>query len=147
MLRAAAVEIGAEVRHIGTDFLEISRGGRRTRVLRDLTSLDGPVTRAFALDKPLVHAALTDAGVPVAEYLDFCPRELAAALNFLARSNGPVVVKPAQGTGAGYGVTTGVRSPRDLRRAVPWAAALSAQTLVERQHSATYCASSCSTAR
>jgi glutathione synthase/RimK-type ligase-like ATP-grasp enzyme len=134
MWRAAAVEIGAELRHIGTDFLEISRAGRRTRVLGGLTPLDDPVTRAFALDKPLVHAALTDAGVPVAEHLDFCPRELTPALAFLARANGPVVVKPAQGTGAGYGVTTGVRSPRDLRRAVPWAAALSGQALVERQH-------------
>jgi len=134
MWRAAAEQIGAELRQLGGDFLEISRNGRRTRVMRDITPLDDLVTRAFALDKPLVQAALTEAGVPVAEYVDFSPANLEPGLAFLARANGPIVVKPAQGTGAGYGVTTGVRKQRDLRRAVAWAAADSARVLVERQH-------------
>ena len=130
--RAAAAEIGAEVRDLGSGFLEIARAGHKLRVRRNLVALDDPVTLRLVGDKPVVHRLLADAGLPVPEYLAFDRRELSPALDFL-ELHPPCVVKPAFATGRGRGVTCGVESPNDLRRAAAWAARWGRELLVERQ--------------
>jgi D-alanine-D-alanine ligase-like ATP-grasp enzyme len=130
--RAAAVDVGAQVHDLGSGFLEIARAGRKIRVRRNLVALDDPVTLRLVGDKPVVHRLLSAAGLPVPEYLAFDRRELSPALEFLEQDP-PCVVKPAFATGRGRGVTCGVESPNDLRRAAAWAARWGRELLVERQ--------------
>src|SRR5262245_50920573 len=68
------------------------------------TGLDGPAALARALDKGLVGHLLRDAGLPVPAALEVS--SASEAVWFLA--GGRVVVKPADGSAGGVGVTSGV---------------------------------------
>ena len=130
----AARELGAELRVLEGDLLEIRRGARRARVWRNYTPLDDPVALRVAGDKPLVHRLLAEAGVPTPRHVELRADSLALGRAFLAdRSGRPCVVKPASGTGAGEGVTTGVRTPAELGRAAARAALFGPRLLVEEQ--------------
>ncbi len=130
--REAAEAVGAEAVSLGPGRLELSRGSKSTRVHRQAIELDGQDTLGVALDKTRAHRLLVEAQVTVPEYLEFrfgdsAPRE------FLDRIGGPCVVKPAAGTGGGHGVTAGVVSPADLRRACIYAARRTDRLLMEQQ--------------
>jgi D-alanine-D-alanine ligase-like ATP-grasp enzyme len=129
----AAAEAGAELSDLGDGFLELRRGGARTRVWQQWVELDDPVSLRLALDKMAVHRRLVSAGVRVPEHVAFHYREPVRALEFLARAGGPCVVKPARGTGGGDGTTAGVRDPSEFMRARLRAARLSDTLLIERQ--------------
>jgi cyanophycin synthetase len=58
---------------------------------------------------------------------------LHAALAFVEKVGGPCVVKPASGTGGGQGVTTGIRTGRQLASAALVAAQANPELLVEEQ--------------
>jgi hypothetical protein len=79
-----------------------------------------------------VHALVSAAGVPVPPHRAFDLRSFDAARRFLAEAAAPCVVKPLRGGSAGQGVTTGIRTGRDLLRAAMLAAAYSDELLVER---------------
>ena len=104
----AAKRQGASVQRLTDDLLEIRRGDHRVRVFRNYTPLDDPITLRLAGDKVLVLRLLEEAGLPVTEHLSFRVRTLETAFDFLEHAEGPCVVKPAGGTGAGQGVTTGI---------------------------------------
>lgn len=131
--REAAEAVGAQWTFLAPGLSELSRPGASTRVFQQVVDLDDPVTLRVALDKALVHRMLRAAGVPVAEHLEFDVGELGPALEFLARAPGACVVKPAAGTGGGHGITAGVRSPVDLRRACLHAATGGERLLIEHQ--------------
>jgi D-alanine-D-alanine ligase-like ATP-grasp enzyme len=114
----ASEELGATVHLLEGDLLEISRDENRVRVFRNYTPLDDPVTLRVAGNKPLVHRLLAEAGLPVTEHRVFRLRQISEAVTFMADAPGPCVVKPAGGTGAGQGVTTGIRKRSQLLRAV-----------------------------
>jgi D-alanine-D-alanine ligase-like ATP-grasp enzyme len=129
----AAAAAGAELSELGGGFLLISRGGVETIVRDHLVMLNDPVTSALALDKAIVHRLLIEQGVPVPEYVQ-APREAPEqAFAFLRAAQGPCVVKPADGTSGGTGVTCGVERTDDLRRAWLRAARWDRRVLVERQ--------------
>ena len=65
----AAAEVGAQLEELGDGFLELSAGGRRTRVRDELVALDDPVSIELSFDKPLVHRLLAREGLPVPEHL------------------------------------------------------------------------------
>lgn len=130
--RRAAAEIGATVTRTDGELIEISRGESVARVFRNYTDLDGPVTLRAAGNKPLVHDLLRNAGIPTPEFCPFSMHDMPAAVAFL-RSHGTCVVKPAAGTGAGAGVTTGVKSRRQLLNAAVLAAAYGSDLLIEKQ--------------
>jgi cyanophycin synthetase len=131
--REAAEALGAEFTSLGDGFCEARRGGVATRMWKQQVMLDDPVTLALAGNKALVHRLLAKAGLAVPPHRRFALRSIRTALEFLEAQDAPCVVKPGRGTGAGAGVTTGVRSARDLC----WAAALASthcgELLIERQ--------------
>jgi cyanophycin synthetase len=131
--RDAAAAVGAEVRDLGSGFLEIARGGPSAKVWQQVVPLDDPVTLRLALDKPVVHELLTKASVPVPEHVEWSFSDPAPALAFMQRVGGPTVVKAASGTGGGEGTTAGVDTPARLMRARLQAGRFGGRLLIERQ--------------
>lgn len=129
---AAAAEIGARVEELSPGLLEIRRDGAITRIRQATTPLNDPVAIEIASDKPLAYRLLQQAGVPVPERLEVATGDLDAAASFLERIGGVCVVKPARG-GGGAGVTGGVTTVLELRRALRRAARFHRRALVERQ--------------
>lgn len=129
---SAAATIGATVTNSHGELLSISDDQGTARVFRNYTDLDGPVSLRAAGNKPLVHEVLRGAGIPTPEYRTFSKADLSVAEEFL-RSHGTCVVKPASGTGAGAGVTTGIKTHRQLFRSVVLAAAYGTELLIEKQ--------------
>ena len=128
----AAETVRAELFDVAEGTLELRRGAAATRVSRHNVMLDDADTLSLALDKPRVHRLLQQVGVHVPEHLEFAPEDVAAVDAFLA-AGGPCVVKPAAGTGAGWGVTVAVRSRSQLRRATLNAARYAPRILIERE--------------
>jgi cyanophycin synthetase len=131
--REAGEAAGAQVRDLGSGFLEIERDGRATKVFQQVVSLDDPVTLRLALDKPVVHGLLRAAAVPVPEHVEWSFSDPGPALEFVAAAGGPCVVKAASGTGGGEGTTAGVDSPARLMRARLRAGRFGTRLLIERQ--------------
>jgi D-alanine-D-alanine ligase-like ATP-grasp enzyme len=115
----AAETLGAEIEHLGDEMYEIRLSGWRTKVQRNQTAVDDPMTLGVAGQKPLVHELLTKQDVPVPRWTRFSLSSLDKAAQFMAEVGGDFVVKPARDTGGGDGVTTHVRTRRQLL----WAAA------------------------
>lgn len=130
--RDAARELGAEVIDLGAGFLEIRKDGAWTRVRRQLTMLDDAVTLQLALQKPIVQDLLLEAGLPAPDNIEFDASDLAPARAFLASGPIPCVVKPSD-EGAGFGITTGIRTDADLMRARVRAARVDRRLIIERQ--------------
>jgi D-alanine-D-alanine ligase-like ATP-grasp enzyme len=80
-----------------------------------------------------VHGLLAQAGLSIPDHVEFDVRDPAPALEFLERTGGPCVIKPAAGTGGGHGTTAGVKDAADLMRARRNAATQSTRLLAERQ--------------
>lgn len=128
----AADAVGAGHHDLGRGFAELRRAGQVVRVFHQITPLDDPVTLSLALDKPLVHRWLAASGVGVPEHVRFSHHDERPALMLLERT-GTCVIKPATGTAGGEGVTAGVRTPADLRRARLRAGAFGDDLLAEHQ--------------
>lgn len=130
--REAARELGATFEVLGNEICRISGTGASTRVYNNDTALDDPVTLRVALDKPLVHTMLRSHGLPTPNHAEFSLNHLNKAYQFLAQHR-LCVVKPADGTGGGNGVTTGIETRRQLLMAAVRAAGFSPRLLVEEQ--------------
>ncbi len=130
---SAAEQIGAEVVDLSRGFLEIRNGSALTRVRHQATMLDDLVSVQLALDRMLVHRLVSSAGLPVPEHLVFDHSDRSRALRFVRDADGPCVVKPANDTGGGKGITTGVTRAHDLDRAIARASRLSSRLVLERQ--------------
>ena len=113
-------------------FFEFAKGPHTVRVWNHWVPLDDIVTNRLALQKPLVHTLLADAGLPVPEHLEVHRRDIAGARAFLARAPEPCVVKPASLSG-GTGTTAGIRSEEELRAALLRAGRKADRVLIERQ--------------
>ena len=131
--RDAAEKNGADLRELGSGFLEVSRGGPAAKLWQQVVPLDDPVTLRLALDKPVVHELLTRANVPVPEHVEWSFSDPAPALAFIECVGGPTVVKAASGTGGGEGTTAGVDTPARLMRARLQAGRFGGRLLIERQ--------------
>ncbi len=123
----AAAELGAQCKQLGHGILELSKDGRVTRVQQNITAIDDPVTHLVALNKVLVNQLLATAGLPIARSVTFTLATIGRAAAFLEQVGRPCVVKPASGTGGGQGITTGIRTGRQLG----WAATIAAQACTE----------------
>ena len=128
----AAEAVGAELGELADGRLELRRNGVTTRISPGHVLLDDEATLELALDKTHVHRLLEDVGIAVPDHLEFAPENVEAAAEFLA-AGGPCVVKPAAGTGAGWGVTVAVCSRSQLRRATLNAARYAPRILIERE--------------
>lgn len=131
--KSAAQNLSVTFETLPDGFCQASVNGRVTRMYQNLVMLDHPVTIKLARSKPLVLNLLADHGIKVPEYVEFTLGDIHQALNFLRSINGSIVVKPARGTAGGDGVTTNIRTPRDLKRAVIFASLYGQTILAERQ--------------
>ena len=131
--RAAAAAISAEFVKLPNGFCEIHRDGCTTRIFQNIVKIDDPLIVKLVRVKPFVHKQLALHGIAVTPFAEFTLDEIATALEFLAKQDGPCVVKPADGDAAGNGVTTNVQRPRELRQAAINASLFSRDLLIERQ--------------
>jgi cyanophycin synthetase len=131
--RSAAAWLGAEIREMPGDFLEVHYGERFTRVKQWWVMLDDPVTLSLAGNKVAVHALLRKEGLPVPPHLTYTLDQIGRAWDFLHSQDAPCVVKPASDTGGGHGVTTGVETRWQLAQASALASTLGRDLLIERQ--------------
>jgi cyanophycin synthetase len=76
---------------------------------------------------------LAQQGISVPRQIALEVDQFDEALEILRTSRQPLVVKPAANTGAGAGVSTNVRTLRQLRAAIAWARAYGPRILVEEQ--------------
>lgn len=130
--KAVAATLGAEFRALSKNIWEIRLDRNATRVCNYQLEFDNPVVLRIAGDKPLVHKLLGEQGLPVPEYRVFRLGEIADVYEFSERHPEGCVVKPASGYG-GQGVTTHVRTRRELRRAAILASLYSSELLIEPQ--------------
>lgn len=128
----AADELHADLVDLSADFLEIRRGGARSRVMRQAVALDSEVALALAADKPLVHGLLRASGIAVPDHVELELADPGPALDFLRSHTAPCVVKPAGDSGGGWGVTGAIRCPRQLLRAALNASRYSRRLMIER---------------
>lgn len=131
--REAAEIVDAQVRNLSDGRLEIRWPGFTTRVDSNQTEADGQDALRRAADKPLVSAILGDQSLPVPRWRHFNVASLREATDFMGEIGGDCVVKPAFGTGAGAGITTNVRHPRQLFSAAVKAAVHGKQLCIEEQ--------------
>lgn len=130
--RGAASCLDAEFEALDQDVFALRKNGESTRVFLNYTELDDPVSLRIAGNKPLVHRLLQTQGIPTPLYHEFTLKTLPDAARFL-KEHDMCVVKPASGTGGGNGVTTGVETPRQLRRASVLAAGHGSGLMIEQQ--------------
>lgn len=131
--KRAADELNAEFSTLPYGFCEVRLGKRVTRICEHLVMLDHHVTLQLARNKPLVHKLLAKHDIALPPYCEFSLYELPVAISFLRSQHSACVVKPAQGSAGGEGVTTNVRSTRELKRAAIYASLYSHSLLIERQ--------------
>ena len=81
--------------------------------------------------KPLVYQMFAERGLRVPEHMVFQLQELDRATEFLKRHPRGCVVKPANGTSSGQGVTTHILTGRELRAASVLASLYCPELLIE----------------
>ena len=131
--REAAAGLGASVKELGNEILEIRRGQACTRVRQTLTAIDTAMTVLIAADKPLVHRLLAEQGLRVPRHLEFPLGKIREAMAFAEQFGGEWVVKPAANSGLGAGITTGIDRSSDIPRAAVRAAGYGPNILLEQQ--------------
>jgi D-alanine-D-alanine ligase-like ATP-grasp enzyme len=131
--RDAAREVGAEFASLPGGLRQISKGNLRTFVDHSEIMLDSAITSRLLLNKATTFDMLAAKGLRVPRRQRFGMDSLERAVAFLRENGGPVVVKPADGTGCGHGVTTRITDRHGLVKAARHAAAFHPQLLVEEQ--------------
>lgn len=133
MWRTAAEANGARFKALSDGIVEIERCGHRIRVCDNTTSLDKPMTLKLAGDKTTVRSLLAESGIPIPRHVAIEPGQFGRASQMLRSSRVPLVVKPAEYTSGGVGVSTNVTTVPQLRAAVAWASAFGPRILIEEQ--------------
>jgi len=130
-----ALAIGAQAKSHPGCLTQISRGGLAVFVDQLDLALDSAMTVRMMFDKALTYDLLSAKGLRVPRHCEYDLSTIERAAAFLKEQAGPVVVKPANGTGGGQGVTTGIRTKSALCAASKNAAAFRRDTnlLVEEQ--------------
>jgi cyanophycin synthetase len=131
--RTAAQNIGAESTPWRFGYVRVRRNGMTTVVNLSRVMLDDHLTLNIMGNKVLTYDLLAEGGYRIPRFCTYTLATFAAAQAFLVRSDGPVVVKPAAGTGGGRGITTGISSVGALRQASRLAARHGETLIVEEQ--------------
>jgi D-alanine-D-alanine ligase-like ATP-grasp enzyme len=131
--REAAAQLGATCKSLGNGIVEMELDGVCTRAVENTSAIDDPVTLAVVTDKMITYSILREQSLPMPQHLSFGLKDVAPAITFLSRRGGDCVVKPANGTGGGRGVTTGIRTVSQLCRAAAIAAVYCDEILIEEQ--------------
>lgn len=129
----AAKEIGANIVDVGYGFIKIQLNDADTYVVDSKVMLDNHITLKIAANKPLVLKLLQDDDSYVPQFIEYQLSSIDTAAAFLEKSGVDMVVKPANGTGAGKGVTTHIDSFKKLKKASQLASTYGDSLLMEEQ--------------
>jgi len=129
-----AAALGATVHDLGDEYLRIVQGSAATIVNRSDVMLDSRLALKVAGHKPLCYRLFAEIGVPVAPHLVFDLSALDEAWKWVQARGTEVVVKPARDGSVGRGVTTGIRTKKELQAASLRAAANGPRLMVEQCH-------------
>ena len=113
----AAESVGAQATSRPGGLTQISRGGLATFVDQSDLMLDSAVATRVLGNKALTYELVAAKGLRTPRRFEYDLSTLEEATGFLQEIDGPVVVKPADGTAGGYGVTTGIKTKAELRSA------------------------------
>jgi cyanophycin synthetase len=130
---AAASEIKATIDVIGSDFLKIEKNGISTFVLVDQVMLDSCVHLKIVGNKTLTYSIINQLGFRTPKHIEFDLISFGDAKKILQDTLNPVVIKPAYGSGAGHGITTGVCTNFEFFKASLVASQYCPKLLVEEQ--------------
>ncbi len=133
MWRRAVENSGATLTTLSDGATRIERNGTCLDVRNNITSLDSSATMSRAEDKPLIRTLLRSSHIPVPEGILIGFGEFAKAVDMLRSASGPLVVKPAEATSGGAGVTMNVTEVRQLEVAFAWARSFGPHVAIERQ--------------
>ena len=131
MWRAVAEKIGANFTLLTDDLWEMRLNGKKTRILNYKMEFDDPVILEMAGNKPLVYRLLREKGLRVPDHEVFRLDDLDRAEAFLSRHPKGCVVKPANGTSSGLGVTTHILTRHEVRKAAILASLYDSELLIE----------------
>jgi D-alanine-D-alanine ligase-like ATP-grasp enzyme len=126
----AAHNIGAQFSPWEYGYFRIQRDGMTTFV-KETVMLDDHLTLDIMGNKTLTYSLLREKGCAVPDHCSYTMRSFAKARDFMETHTGPLVVKPASGTGGGRGVTTGITNVSALRKASRLASRFNFNLLVE----------------
>ena len=129
--RAVAENIGANFAPLTDDLWEMRLNGNKTRILNYKMQFDDPVILETVGNKPLVYRLLSERGLRVPEHEVFRLDNLDRAESFLRRHPKGCVVKPANGTSSGLGVTTHILTRHEVRKAAILASLYGSELLIE----------------
>jgi cyanophycin synthetase len=131
MWENVAAKVGARFTPLADSVWELELEGKRTRILNDKLEFDNPVTLEIAGMKPLVYRMFAERGLQVPEYQIFRLEEWEQANEFLRCHPKGCVVKPANGTSSGQGVTTHIQTGPELKAASILASLYCPELLIE----------------
>jgi cyanophycin synthetase len=126
-------DLGATIEDFGGGYSKIIYKGKWTIVKNQYVMLDNPIILGIAGKKPLIYKILQNNNISIPNHCVFNYQELEKAKSFLKASPGPCVVKPAQDTAAGGGITTNISTNRALKKAILFASQFGNPLLIEDQ--------------
>lgn len=129
----AANKIGGELTVAQNGLLQIQAGSRATFVSQSSLMLDSDITLRVFANKALHYDLMTAKSLRLPEFIRFTLETLDQAIGFLEMQKGPIVIKPADGTGGGQGVVTGITDAEAVRAASQHAAGFNSALLAEQQ--------------
>lgn len=127
----AAESLSLPLDVVDGSLVSIFTGERRLLVRANVTSLDDVLTVEISEAKALVNRLLAARSIPTPRHIRCRFSEIGRAWEFMSHIGGPSVVKPATHGIGGYGVTTGVRTRKQLAWALSHARSVEAQVVVE----------------
>ncbi len=131
--KKAAYEMGADLTDAGYGFIKIEYNNKKTYVIDAKVMLDDHLTLKIAANKPLVLKLLRNDDLQVPRFIEYKMSTLDKAQAYLETAKTKMVVKPANGTGAGRGVTTRIDNVEQLKKASALASIYGSQLLMEEQ--------------
>ena len=131
--RDAATQVDATVASRPNGLLQISSGSRATFVSQSDLMLDSDLMLRFMANKALTYEFMANKRIRLPRHAKFDLNSLDVATDFLRDQDGPIVIKPADGTGGGRGVTTGITTANALLSAARHAAGFNTRLLAEEQ--------------
>jgi len=129
----AAAQAEARLEKWDFGFHRLHREGMTVVARQSELGLDSHLMLNLIGNKLLTLKLLAEQGFAVPRHTLFSLRNRKPALDLMAETGRPVVVKPVSGTGGGNGVTTGITSRRQLLGAAWLAARYDTQLLAEEQ--------------
>lgn len=130
---------GGTFTELAPGFWEVGREGRHTRIHVSELQFNDQVVASISANKVFTYQVAMECGVPVPEHTVFSLEQVQAARAYLASNPGVYVVKPADNTSAGIGVTTFVRTASQLTKAAILASLFNPAFIVERMAAGESC--------